>query len=325
MSAMRKVQIIGAGQLGSRHLQSLKSLKEPLSISVVDPNEASLQVARERYDGIGGENHPVSYGAEIRAAESPWDLVIVATNSNVRREIIQKLLSTSKVKNLILEKILFSSPEDYEAVDQMLRESRTRAWVNCCMRQMPIYRKIRDTVSGSRIHLDISGSQFGLITNAIHYFDYLAFLTGETHIRVETLGLDREVIPSKRKGFLEMNGVLTGYTANGSSSRLTCFPSGNLPLIVQIHAPTHRFIVRESEGKAWATSEAEGWKWSEIEAKIPFQSKMTAELAQEIFSNGECSLTTLGESIEIHRSLLNPLREHLAKSGIKTDLAYPFT
>ena len=49
---MKKVFIIGAGQLGSRHLQALKYVKEALDISVIDPREESLSTAKERYASL---------------------------------------------------------------------------------------------------------------------------------------------------------------------------------------------------------------------------------------------------------------------------------
>ena len=49
---MKTVLVIGAGQLGSRHLQALKLVQNDLSISVVDPFQASLDVAKERFEGF---------------------------------------------------------------------------------------------------------------------------------------------------------------------------------------------------------------------------------------------------------------------------------
>ena len=47
---MFNVAIIGAGQLGSRHLQGLKLAASPLSITVMDSSEESLKVAKARYE-----------------------------------------------------------------------------------------------------------------------------------------------------------------------------------------------------------------------------------------------------------------------------------
>ena len=47
---MYKIAVIGAGQLGSRHLQGLKLSKLKSDIWVVDNNPNSLQIAQQRYE-----------------------------------------------------------------------------------------------------------------------------------------------------------------------------------------------------------------------------------------------------------------------------------
>ena len=49
---MKQVAVIGAGQLGSRHLQGLKVASSPMEITVMDSNEDSLKIAKERYDAV---------------------------------------------------------------------------------------------------------------------------------------------------------------------------------------------------------------------------------------------------------------------------------
>lgn len=46
---MYKIAIIGSGQLGSRHLQGIKTANLELSIEVVDSNIESLKIAENRY------------------------------------------------------------------------------------------------------------------------------------------------------------------------------------------------------------------------------------------------------------------------------------
>ena len=47
---MVNVAIIGAGQLGSRHLSSLALSVNDLEIQVVDPFQGSLEVAKSRFE-----------------------------------------------------------------------------------------------------------------------------------------------------------------------------------------------------------------------------------------------------------------------------------
>ncbi|MCV3262394.1 Gfo/Idh/MocA family oxidoreductase [Vibrio harveyi] len=60
--------IIGAGQLGSRHLQALAQLDDKFSIYVLDPFEQSLEVAKQRYQEVAQETSPeVTYVTDMEA------------------------------------------------------------------------------------------------------------------------------------------------------------------------------------------------------------------------------------------------------------------
>ena len=45
----KRIAIIGAGQLGSRHLQGLTKIKQDIHITVIDPNPSALEIARQRF------------------------------------------------------------------------------------------------------------------------------------------------------------------------------------------------------------------------------------------------------------------------------------
>ena len=64
---MKNVAIIGAGNVGSRHLQALKAVDFPLSIMVIDPDLNSLAIAKERYNSIplGIYQHQIEYFQKI--------------------------------------------------------------------------------------------------------------------------------------------------------------------------------------------------------------------------------------------------------------------
>ncbi len=323
---MKKIYIIGAGQLGSRHLQALKGIKTPLKITVIDPSKESLQVAKERYDSLKTPvQHEVEYKEKIETEGENIDLAIVATNSNVRRPVIEELLHESKVKYLILEKLLFSKKEDYAKVGQLLKKSGSRAWVNCSMRNMPFYAGLKKELRGAEIAYFASGSQFGLITNAIHYIDHLAYLTGNLDYSVDTAGLDPRPIKSKRKGFLELTGTLNVHFKGGSSGTLVCFKTGSLPIQVEIHSDKFRCLSRESENKAWIQRASNGWKWKEAEARIPYQSEATTNLVVKIFKTGNCPLVSFEDSAKLHLPLLEALLDFLNQHSKKKINHYPFT
>ena len=49
---MKKIALIGAGQLGSRHLQGLAKSDLEISIEVVEPFEVSRNTAKQRFEEI---------------------------------------------------------------------------------------------------------------------------------------------------------------------------------------------------------------------------------------------------------------------------------
>jgi threonine dehydrogenase-like Zn-dependent dehydrogenase len=46
MNKIYNIAVVGAGQLGSRHLQSLKGIQLDVRIVVIDPNQESLEIAK---------------------------------------------------------------------------------------------------------------------------------------------------------------------------------------------------------------------------------------------------------------------------------------
>ena len=321
---MAVIYVVGAGQLGSRHLQALKGVKSSLDIRVVDPSEGSLKIAKERYESVpNGQLHQVSFSTSFDRTDAA-DIAIVATNSDVRRKAIEGLFDASKTRLLVIEKLLFNQRADYEEIESKLADTAAKAWVNCPMRVMPVYEKIRTSIATSPISYRVTGSQFGLVTNAIHYIDHVAHLCGCTEFELDTSGLDRNSIPSKRPGFLEFNGTLVARFADGSRCEINCYPTGTAPVIVEIFNEKNRYIVRESEGKLWHSGESSNWAWLEQAAPIPYQSQITTEVIESLLSTGDCGLTPYANSAKIHLQLLDTLLK-LVRSHSSETTGYPFT
>lgn len=323
---MPKIIVIGVGQLGSRHLQALKSVAIPLIIEVIDPSLEALQVAKERYDSLPGENvHTLSFHQTVQRSDSIVDIVIVATTAAGRRAAIEMCLSNMQIKYFVLEKLLFDRYEDYQLINEKLLTTGVQAWVNCCMRMMPLYQQLRNDFLGQAITYHVTGSHYGLVTNAIHYLDHMVYLTGCSEFTLDTSCLYTKPIASKRAGYLELNGTLLAHFKNGSLGILTCYDQGDAPLQIEISNQNQRVISREWQQKAWIARCGDQWNWQEIDARIPYQSEMTATLVKQILTIGECDLVSYSESQKIHLQLLNPLRTFLQNQNYQTNVDYPFT
>lgn len=139
---MNRVAIIGAGQLGSRHLQGLLKSKSEQVIYVLDPSESSLKISRNRAQEIKN-NHNLLFITDWNKLPNYLDLVIVSTGANVRSKVVSKLLTDFKVKNLILEKVLFQDLKSYSEINNLINKTKTPTWVNHPRRMFNHYQEIK--------------------------------------------------------------------------------------------------------------------------------------------------------------------------------------
>src|SRR3989344_892419 len=191
------------------------------------------------------------------------------------------------------------------------------------MRTMPFYRNLKEKFN-KPIQMIVSGSQYGLITNAIHYVDYIAYLTNCYDFTLDTKGLDPKPIESKRKGFLELNGTLNVYFKDGSFGSFTCFSEGDAPIVIELLSESKRIISKESEKKALISSSPK-WEWKETDSDIPYQSYMTNNVVEEILTKGSSSLTSYTQASKLPLQLLESLLTFLNESSKRKFDYYPFT
>ena len=325
---MLNIAIIGAGQIGSRHLQALSQLNRLTNIQIVDPNYKSLERARERFLEIQkNENvQKVEYLKNIVDLSNNLELVIIATTSDVRRKVIEKLLLQKKVHYLILEKVLFQRIEDFAIVNNLLEQNNVKAWVNCPFRTIYFYKQLRAKFKNAkRVDYRVSSSNLGIGCNSIHYLDLFTFLTGQIIFTLFSDQLDSKIIMSKRPGFLEFTGTLYGISSRGSNIAVTSYLKGNAPLIISISSELVNCLIREDEGKAWISEKANNWMWEEVSFTIPYQSQITNLVVQEILDTGKCDLTNYEESWNIHIPLLKSLIFHLQKQKMEDINSCPIT
>ena len=205
MAKAKPIIIIGAGQIGSRHLQALRAVKFPLEIYVVDKSKESLRIAKERYDSMpeGKIHHPIEYLQSL-PSNKYYEIAIIATSSGPRAVLTRELLSKARVKYLILEKLLFAKKNDYESIGRLLKSKKVKTWVNCPMRMMPFYKNLKKEFGNQNITYVLHGNQSGMATDMIHHLDYVAYLTGSKDFLLDTHLLDKKTKKSKRKGYLEI-------------------------------------------------------------------------------------------------------------------------
>jgi predicted dehydrogenase len=319
---MKKIALIGAGQLGSRHLQGLAKSGISISIEVVEPFEGSRNTAKQRFEEIPSNDkiEKINFYESISQLSDELDLVIIATNADVRYAVVKELLENKKVNNLVLEKVLFQRVQEYYKIEELLNNTETKCWVNHPRRMFPLYKNLKKELSNiNQIHFSVSAGAWGLGCNGLHFLDCFEYLSDNQNIELDTKYLNKKLYDTKRAGFKEINGMITGRIDNHTFS-INCFEEEVSPLQFNITSNELNIIIDEANGWYRISKKENSWKQEIIEEKIIyFQSELTNIVVEDIF-NGNCFLPTYKEAMNLHIKYLEVLISHINSfSDIKYD------
>lgn len=308
-----KVALIGAGQLGSRHLQGLALSQNAMDIFVVEPFAAARETAAQRFNEIKaqGGKKTVEFFSSADKLPSYLDVAIVATNSDVRFEVTQNLLNNHKVKYLILEKVLFRTVEEYEKTAKLLKQTETECFVNHPRRCFPFYQQLKNELSeASEISFSVSGGAWGLGCNGLHFIDIFSFLCGGGDAFISSENLNNVVYETKRKGFFEFNGCLTGKIGKNNFS-LICLEAQS-PHVVEISSDVLNAYIEEGTGYIRYIRKEDTWKKTDTETRIVrFQSELSGVVIDELAANGTCALPCYEEAVRLHVPFIKALMKKM--------------
>lgn len=324
---MYKILLIGAGQLGSRHLQGLLNVKLPISIDVVDPNISSIEIAKKRVSEIkyDYDNVFINYFNSIDNISPNIDICIIATTANHRYEVIKKIITISKIKNLILEKILFQKQVEYELTAKLLKDNSINCWVNCPRRMFSVYNELRQKITyNEKITLTLIGGDWGLACNSIHFIDLVCFLSDDYIFSLDTAGLS-DIFESKRVGFYEVSGTLKATFSNGSEIFLHSRRHSSANIKIQILSDSYFWEIDEFKGEISITDILSCSNPVKSKFTIPYQSQITNLICEDILLTNECALPSYENSMLEHIQIINPLIEFLQKKSINCENGCPIT
>ena len=107
----KNIAVIGLGNLGKRHLQSLLSRQNDWRIYGIDPDVECLRA-------IGSDHRSFRLtdavlGEDVSILPGHIDAAVIATSSAVRREVFEQLTDHSEIDFIIFEKVLFQRVADF--------------------------------------------------------------------------------------------------------------------------------------------------------------------------------------------------------------------
>ena len=309
---MPNIVISGCGNIGSRLLQSVSNIDDTdigiLDICGVDPFQSSLDLSTERFAQENKGGHKLHMSTKTADLPAEAELLIVSVDAANRLAALTSVLEHCTPKAIILEKILFNKFEDFETVQTLLDDLGVQCWVNCSRNIWPGYKSLKDTLGGEAItSYTVSGSDWGLGCNAIHFIAALEFLAGEA---VTELAMDKDtaaIRESKRAGYKEVTGTLRGKMASGGTISLSSLAEEGHSISVHIEAGNNRYVI--AEGKTISMNDGE---------EMPFPMLYTSQLTQpliEILKHGRSNLPSYTDSVHQHHVMFQALNDVFYGAG----------
>lgn len=311
---MKTSLIIGAGQLGSRHLQGLAGYLGQLEIYVLDPSIDSLKIAQEREKEIT-HKHSIIYTQSWDILPKFFDIVIVATSANIRESVINQLVQNHKVRFLILEKVLFQELDAYQRVHELLVKHNVITYVNHPRRMFESYRNLKAIMeTNCQSVYNVVGGNWGLGCNALHFLDLFVYLSGRKLQDINVNSIEDELVESSRKGFAEFTGTLTGHLEGGSLFSITSLKGLPSAITVTIFNNEQRFIIQEGgTPQIYELIKKNLFSCENDVFKIQYQSELTANIIVELLKNDSCLLPTYDEARHTHEIFLKVMLEKYNK------------
>jgi hypothetical protein len=305
----KKILILGCGNIGSRHLQALTNLPYDLEIGIIEPNEDSKKNAKTKLidSNYNSKKHKIIWYDKINEDVKSYNLAIVATPSVGRVKNIIKLLELG-ISKFLIEKIVCQSNLEYELLLNTLEKFNAKSWINVNMRYFDAYQKIKKYFKNSKIHISIIGSKPVLGTNAIHYLDFICWLSDSYDLTLNGELLSNEIFPNKRGDqFVEFAGTLIA-SGKKSSIVLTYFPDSNLPTTINITNNEHHLIIDELNDKQLNLSTNPNFQY-----KFEHVSTVTTKIVKDIFEKNTCDLPSAFDLYSLHSELFRVFNNHIMK------------
>lgn len=303
------ILIIGAGQLGSRHMQGVLRSCNEINLYLLDPSQDSLKVAELRSKEIE-HNHNIYFTNNWNSLPKFFEIVIVSTNSNIREKVVFNLLTEFKVKYLILEKVLFQEIDSFQRITKLIESSKVKVWVNHPRRLYKSYNQfIKENDLSSIKVFSLVGWDWGLACNGLHFLDLISFISNSEVIDIDVNSLDNKLLHSKRIGFVEFSGTISGRLSNDSVFNISSFTGDNEAPTMILSGKNTTYIIKETgKSRIFEINSANSTGVIELQKfNVEFQSDLTNLVVDELIERGECNLTQYECAFKLHKLFLNAL------------------
>ena len=316
--------IIGCGEIGQRHLQSVLNLDYKMKIYLIDKSAICLEKCKQISQNKKNLNS-IYFIKSVNEIKDNLDFVIVATNSDHRFSVLKELYKYKTPKFIILEKILFNKLSNFEEAKKLFQLHSTKVWVNQWMStDFPDLSEIFGETEG--VNISVTGKNWNLCSNCVHWIEWFHYINSRKKIILFNSSLDNLIIENKREGFFETFGSLEFHSINNNKLFLECKYEKNgeretlLSLSNKLSRAEFQFTTNSLKGFILRSNQKKS-----ISYKIRYLSERTSIYIKNILEKNECSLPTYNQSMFQHKLIFLTFKNHFDKSYPRSDDILPIT
>ena len=319
------IGIFGLGNIGLRHLEGILKSKKNLEISCFDPSQKAWKKAESIFFDHNLGKKTIKFYETIQMSEKKFDLVIISTNSDIRFKVLQDIFDHSYAQYVILEKVLFQNIKDLKKARRIIEKHKSSAWVNCPRRKWDSYKEVKEILFDKEVlNFTLEGGKWGMSSNAIHFLDLFEWLSSSKIDSIDISKLDSKIMKSKREGYVELSGIISGELKNSFKFKLISdISEENLPPKLRIFGNDINILISETNNHI-SIKKNDGNEEKKF-FEICFQSDLSGIILDEILSDGDSELTNFEDSYFQHEILLNSFTEHISKVTKKNIENCPIT
>ncbi len=204
MGAPFRYGVVGTGLMGVEHIENLAVIDGTEVSAICDPNDASLEAARQ---AVGDEVEEFVDHRDLLEAEV-CDALVIATPNHTHIDVLEDALCTDV--HVLVEKPLCTTVADCRRVVDLAEGRDAVTWVGLEYRYMPPVARLIDEVGGGmigRLHmLAIREHRFPflpkvddwnrlnrntggtLVEKCCHFFDLMNLIVGDRPVSVMASG-----------------------------------------------------------------------------------------------------------------------------------------
>ncbi len=290
----KSLLIIGLGSIGLRYVEAIYKNNFFDKIYFFDKQKIRRDIIKKN-----SRNLKIYFLNNLKKLPRSVDMLILSTTSKDRLKILKKILSKTKIKFAIIEKVLGQSLEQLDEFEKIGHRYKN-FFVNTLKKNEEIFIYLKKRVKNlilKKIYL--KGYNWNLCCNSIHYIDLFENIANQ---KVKSIEFKKEGawFVSKRKGYLECNGKLKIFFKKKIYSYLECSKK-NKKNILFLEFNKNKKILIDLDKNIYAINNKKK-KFEET-----YLSKMMPLIIKNTLALKENGLTSLKNSSVQHKKMLGAL------------------